>query len=257
VVNQCECLVYALSDIQQHIEDQIEEKEQKHLMLSVHKSNLKFCNKLKSDLEKSGFRVFLDLDFFYDFKRVREAISNSFCIILCIDEKFRQSFRCRDEVEFALKINKKILPLIIENEPYEIGNDWLGCMIKNEDRLLDFSKRKYNFKMVIKNVVEVVYSETSKEIIANEVIFSKKNLNKMKHIGKWTEENVKSWFLTSNLNTDIFDYLTPFNGEILIGMYEMRCLAPHFFKRSLTRCANYDEKSLGVFSFQLQKLFSI
>ena len=257
VVKQCEYLIFTLSDIQQYIEDEIEEKSQKHLMLSVHKSKLKFCNKLKTDLEKSGFRVFVDLDFTYDLMKVRETICNSFCIILCIDEKFRQSVRCRDEVEFAWKTNKKILPLIIESQPYELGNDWLGNMIKNEDRLLDFSKRNYNFKLVIKNVVEVLYSETSKGIITNEVFLSKKILNKMKIISKWTEDDVKSWFVARKLNTEMFTYLTPFNGEILIGMYEMRCLAPHFFKRSLIQIGNYDDKSLGIFSFQLQKLFSI
>ncbi len=257
MIKQCEYLVFVLSDIQQYIEDEIQEKEQKHLMISVHKSNLKFCNELKINLEKSGFRVWIDLDFTYDLHKVREAICNSFCIILCIDTLYRQSVRCHDEVEFALKLNKKILPLIIQNEPYEIGNDWIGCVIRNEDRFLDFSKRTYNFKTVIKNLVELVYAETSKEISTNEVFVSKKILNKMKLIGNWSEEDVRSWFEKNELSTEIFTYLTPFNGEILIGMYEMRCLAPHFFKRALLRIANFNDKSLGVFSFQLQKLFSI
>jgi hypothetical protein len=44
------------------------------------------------------------------------AIEQSFCILMCMTEKYKQSANCRAEAEYAFNLNKPIIPLVMQKD---------------------------------------------------------------------------------------------------------------------------------------------
>ncbi len=43
------------------------------------------------------------------------AIEDSLCVIICMTEKYKQSSNCRAEAEYSFKLNKSIIPIIMQS----------------------------------------------------------------------------------------------------------------------------------------------
>ena len=39
---------------------------------------------------------------------------DAYCVLICVTEKYRQSLNCQAEAQYAFKLNKHIIPLIME-----------------------------------------------------------------------------------------------------------------------------------------------
>ena len=69
-------------------------------------------------------------------------------------------------------------------------------------------------------------SKDSSDVSDDEVTKARKRNLALKKRRPMSEEQVKEWFLINNLNMDIFEYLSPCNGEILKQLYDMKVNAP-------------------------------
>ena len=56
-----------------------------------------------------------------------EAIENASVVLLCVSEKYYLSPNSRLEAEYALKLQKPIIPLIMQQDYTPVG--WLGAII--------------------------------------------------------------------------------------------------------------------------------
>ena len=43
------------------------------------------------------------------------AVENSYCVLVCMSEKYKMSPNCRLEAEYSVQLNKPIIPLILQN----------------------------------------------------------------------------------------------------------------------------------------------
>ena len=60
-----------------------------------------------------------------------EAVENSDVIILCITEKYRQSINCQAEAQYAFKLKKYIVPLILQKGYNNINGRFEVFIFKN------------------------------------------------------------------------------------------------------------------------------
>jgi len=56
-----------------------------------------------------------------------EAVENSSVFLMCVSEKYYQSPNCRLEAEYAVRLQKPIIPLIMQSDYMPLG--WLGIII--------------------------------------------------------------------------------------------------------------------------------
>ena len=74
-------------------------------------------------------------------------------------------------------------------------------------------------------------SKDSSDVSDDEVTKTKKKNLALKKRRPMSEDQVKEWFLVNNLNMDIFEYLSPCNGEILKQLFDMKCNAPEVYDK--------------------------
>ena len=243
-------------------------------MLSVHKVNMGFARKLKLDLEQWGFRVCLtvstDVDHVDDKRRQEEILDESFCVVLCISESYRESVRCRNEAERALSLGKSLVAIVVA--PFRqlvwYKSDWLDSLLQEvhcyhyHHHHHEVSLELFDLRRLVTRLMNMVVNGLPSNVRSNheQVTITTMKLAAKKRrcltVSEWTEEQVREWFEAVGLNMELLTSVAHFNGEILVGLYEMRCVAPHFFKKALTHFANYDDKHLGMLSYQMQKLLN-
>jgi hypothetical protein len=133
IIKSCEGILwirekFELNDIEDNIllpeTSKLEEKEEveeeiiseKHVMISYNRDSRDLCLKIKSELEKLNFKVWIDVEAISgsSLESMSNAIENSFCVLMCMTEKYKQSSNCRAEAEYAFQLNKPIVPLIMQ-----------------------------------------------------------------------------------------------------------------------------------------------
>ena len=85
------------------------------------------CLKIKQELESIGLKVWIDVDDISgsSLESMANAVETSEAILMCVTEKYRQSNNCQFVAQYAFKLNKPIIPLIMQENYYNVGG-WLG-----------------------------------------------------------------------------------------------------------------------------------
>jgi hypothetical protein len=90
---------------------------EQHVMISYNTASRPLCLKIKEKLESLGFKIWIDVEQIHgsSLDSMAKAVENSSCFLMCVTEKYRQSVNCQAEAQYAFKLNKKIIPLIMQN----------------------------------------------------------------------------------------------------------------------------------------------
>ncbi len=133
-----------------------------HIMISYNTASRDLCLKIKENLESFGYKVWIDVNDIHgsSLDSMARAVENSFCVLMCVTEKYRQSVNCQAEAQYAFRINKPIIPLIMQ-KGYESVSGWLG-IIMGDKIFVNFMK--YSFEECIrrlKNEVESKLGQTN------------------------------------------------------------------------------------------------
>ena len=104
-----------------------EQSKLEHIMISYNTVSRELCLKIKENLESSGYKVWIDINDIHgsSLDSMARAVENSFCVLMCVTEKYRQSVNCQAEAQYAFRLNKPIIPLIMQ-KGYESVSGWLG-----------------------------------------------------------------------------------------------------------------------------------
>jgi len=142
---------------------------------------------------------------------------------------------------------------------YETVQGWLGIILGDK---IYVNFEEFDFDVCIEKILhELKVSSKSKlgksnnnQIIPQTVI-NKPMTKKTNKIEKWTEEQVKNWFMENNLNMKIFEAFAPMNGDLLFQVFEMKNNSPEFYHQALNRIVD-DIRSILLFTMNINKLFS-
>jgi hypothetical protein len=214
-----------------------------HIMISYNTASREMCLKIKNDLELLNFKVWIDVT---DIKgssleSMAQAVENSEFVLIFVTEKYRQSVNCQAEAQYAYKLNKPIIPCILQNGYHNV-NGWLGILI-GDKIFIDFTK--YSFEEAFKRLIKQIDLLSSNKIEIN--------INKPSPVD-WSDEQVKLWFDNNNLN-DIYQDLKPLTGSVLYQLYQIQIHTPEFFYKAITKNESTNLRSVAVFGDLIRKLF--
>ena len=110
-------------------------------ILISYKKNKDFsmCLKIKEKLELSGFSIVFSENDVLSLEEITKPVEMCQCMIMCITEKYRQCINCQLEAKYAYKLNKKIIPIIMQSDVH----GWLDAMI-DEKLAIDFAKYEFD-----------------------------------------------------------------------------------------------------------------
>jgi len=174
--------------------------KQQHIMISYHSSCRELCIRLKRKLESMGHKIWIDVNTVSDLslKTMENAIRNSFCVLMCVNENYRQSIYCQMEAKYALKLNKPIIPLIMQQD-YEEQKGWLGFM--SDKLLVDFMKNDFvECTEKLRHFIDLIKGESEKLTLVKESDSVKNSYNYTDHTVKNHNENHSSLKVERNVS---------------------------------------------------------
>ena len=229
---------------------------QQHIMISYNMASRELCLKIKEKLEACGFKIWIDVNDIHgsSLDSMARAIENSFCVLMCVTEKYRQSVNCQAEAQYAFRMNKKIIPLIMQSG-YETVQGWLG-IIMGDKIYINFIEFDFDECIEkIKHEIEISNFKSKTNQEENVLVPTNNKTKKSSEVEKWSETQVQNWFIENKINMKIYEHFSPINGELLVQIYDMKNSAPEFYYQTLKEMNN-DLRSITLFSMFINKLFS-
>ena len=232
-----------------------------HIMISYNTGSRELVLKIKEKLESYGYKIWIDINDIHgsSLESMANAIENSFVVLICVSERYRESINCQAEAQYAFKIKKPIIPLILQ-KGYENVSGWLGILM-GDKIFINFTKYEMDecFKRLKHEVSKLV---KAKEINFNEIDQIKTSdviLEKPKQMNKaesMSEDQCKLWFESNKIDPKILDSLGgSCNGKILKQIWEMKNRDPQFYDQSL-KSINLNFFSIAKYSAALEELFN-
>ena len=258
-------------DTESKLKDSAEKKADdvpSHVMISYNTASRDLCLKVKADIEAAGHKVWIDVNDIHgsSLNSMAEAVENSYCVLICVTEKYRQSINCQAEAQYAFRINKPIVPLIMQSG-YEKVKGWLG-FIQGDKIFVNFTRYSYDecirrlrseLKTTHKALTSAPSSSADLQLQSSGPVSSQPTRTTTTNphasaILGWSESNVFEWFEKNALNRQIIKAIGKCNGVVLHQLYEMKNEAPQFFYQSL-KTDQVDLDALMMFVFHLKQLF--
>ncbi|XP_072037423.1 uncharacterized protein [Amphiura filiformis] len=87
--------------------------------------------KVRDTLQERGFFVWMDVDEMQGniLVTMADAVEKADVILMCVSRSYKTSTNCQFEGNYAVKSNKKIIPLMVEEDyKYEEWDGWLGLV---------------------------------------------------------------------------------------------------------------------------------
>ncbi len=242
----------------------------KHLMISYNRDSRDLCLSIKSELEKLGYKIWIDIEDIHgsSLESMANAIEQSACVLMCMTEKYKLSSNCRLEAEYTITLNKPIIPLILQKDYKPDG--WLGIILGSK-MFINF--RKYDFKECmrrLKNEVENIYkkneSQDLKPINSTNQTSHEANISMISHDKPvnsindkllWSESDVNKWLESKNFQPNIIENIRPCDGKIIYQLYSILKNAPEFFYTAIRSDSNNKVvlRDIALFTYELNALF--
>ena len=106
------------------------EDKAKTVFISYYSNTKELCFAIRSFLEKHGFKVLIDVNEGSRINPIIKAVESCDYFLMCLTEKYRQSVSCQLEAQYAYKLKKTIIPVIMQKGYEDVGG-WLGKIIEN------------------------------------------------------------------------------------------------------------------------------
>ena len=100
------------------VENSLETPTSTQLMISYNSQSRDLCLAIKSELERCGYKVWIDVEQIHgsSLESMANAIEESAAVLMCMTEKYKLSSNCRLEAEYSTNLNKPIVPLILQKD---------------------------------------------------------------------------------------------------------------------------------------------
>jgi hypothetical protein len=261
IKKKIESIKWNLSKKEVKIESDQKQSNDKHIMISYNTSNREIVLKIKEKLESYGYRIWIDINDIHgsSLDSMANAIENSFVVLICISERYRESINCQAEAQYAFKIKKPIIPLILQ-KGYENVSGWLGILM-GDKIFINFTKYELEecFKR-LKNEIEAKKEKPKLNNLNENVIQVKTDdviLEKPRSKAEsMNETDCKSWFETNKIDPLILaSFGGSCNGQILKQLWEIKQRDPQFYDQSLKAISNISIFSIVKYSAALEELF--
>ncbi|XP_050391685.1 uncharacterized protein LOC126810559 [Patella vulgata] len=233
-----------------------DDEEKGHVMISYQWANQDVLIKVRDELRRHGYKVWMDIDDMEGstLQAMAEAIEQAEVVLICMSRKYKDSPNCRAEGEYAHQRRKKIIPLILERGYQPDG--WLG-LILGAKLFYDFSG-KYSFQSRVGGLLKDIKIKVNSQLdstttastatnvldkhnkalvqVHQDVVYStRRSLSSNTVIRSWTNDQIKQWLSTHKLSGSRIEELT---GIELAFLRKLQHMAPDLYFRKLENDLN-------------------
>ncbi len=124
-----------------------------HIMFSYNHDSKDLVNQICQYLRNSGYRTWMDIDDMHGstLECMAHAVEQSCVVIICMSEKYKQSPNCQSEAEYAYRLKKPFVPILLQSKYKPDG--WLGMLLGTR-LYIDFTKNDFesNYKKLVKEI---------------------------------------------------------------------------------------------------------
>ncbi|XP_072051354.1 uncharacterized protein [Amphiura filiformis] len=245
---------------------QLRSQKTAQIMISYQWDSKPTATKLRDSLVNSGYRVWMDDTHMTGdiLAAMAEAVEKSHVVLICMSEKYKNSQSCRSEAEYAYKLKKAVIPLLIEDGYQPDG--WLG--------LLQGTKLYYNFssdalvKTELPRLVTAIKEciPSDKDETEGPPVPPRHHRGVRSHGGtappptskpsasNWTESDVQEWLKKNKLD-DLCDLMESYDGEHLEAMYKQYREDGRNFEKDMKSDYQMNSRVYLKFTVALGKLF--
>jgi hypothetical protein len=206
------------------------------------------------------------------------AVENSYCVLMCVTEKYRQSPNCQLEAKYAFKLKKIVIPLIME-EGKENVTGWLGILMQDLI-FVNFAKKSFdeciqrlkaeleayglnlrknpnksNLQSQVNKEIDNVNNNKNKPSLLPSPSQNITSTPRAKNVEDWSQNQVKEWLMDNKVAKVIVDAIFPCDGIGLKQLYEIKQTAPEFYFQTLNKSKNVEFQAISEFTKLLEKLF--
>ncbi|XP_064620815.1 uncharacterized protein LOC135483734 [Lineus longissimus] len=222
-------------------------EKQPHIMLSYDWSHQDLVKKISDSLKASGYKTWIDVEQMEGstLQAMAEAVEDSTIVLACVSEKYKDSPNCRSEAEYAYRMNKEIIPIMVQANYRPDG--WLGLLIGTK-LYYDFSG-KHPFDKKLAELIRVLGPRGKpgalpavpvvEKITAEEAqpVKSSPLTSHDSDISKWKPRDVMDWLNKNDVS--FLPKLLTMHGKHLVFLKKLSIQAPEFFY-------NYLQSNLGL-----------
>jgi hypothetical protein len=245
------------------------DNDKKHIMISYNTDSRGLCLQVKSELEASGYKVWMDVSDIHgsSLDSMAKAVEGACAVLICVTEKYRQSLNCQSEAQYAYKCGRPIIPCIMQ-QGYQNVTGWLG-IIMGDKIFINFMKYDFSECMrrlkgevnqhytAAKQVLNNPHPLTSATHLTGPINYQPLVLqNKVSEEVKWNAGQVEDWFNNNKLSSKIFEHLHPCDGGMLKRLFDMKRTASAFYYQILKDINGVDTRDILMFSSALEALFN-
>jgi plasmid maintenance system killer protein len=204
-----------------------------HVMISYNTGSRNLCLKMKSELETSGYKVWMDVSDIHgsSLDSMAKAVEGACVVLMCVTEKYRQSVNCQSEAQYAYKMGRPIIPCIMQ-KGYENVTGWLGIMM-GDKIFINFMKYEFpecarrlkaeidqHYKAAKQPVASTASQQPSDESSTPGSSSNTFTTPKKSSIQSWSAEKITEWFANKvNLHQGIIQYIAGCDGTDIHQIY--------------------------------------
>ncbi|KAK3098607.1 hypothetical protein FSP39_021184 [Pinctada imbricata] len=159
-------LLHSSKSYAEQAEVLFERKLNGHVMISYSREQRPLLLKIKEELTKAGFKVWMDIEQMHDnvYDRMAEAIENAAVVLIAMSYSYKCSEYCRREAAYASSLKRARIPLLVETN-YR-PDSWLALMTAG-DYHYDFVNKPFDSKIteLIKTLKNRIVQENTTQLI--------------------------------------------------------------------------------------------
>lgn len=117
-----------------------------HIMFSYNHDSKELVHQICRALQAAGHRTWIDVDDMHGstLECMAHAVEQSKLILICMTEKYKRSPNCQSEAEYARRLNKPFVPILLQAKYKPDG--WLGLILGTRF-YVDFTKNNFQWNM--------------------------------------------------------------------------------------------------------------
>lgn len=192
--------------------------------------------RIKERLEVGGSRVWMDLDSMSGstLEAMASAVENADIVLVGVSKDYKNNGACRTESEFAHKLGKPFIPIILEDN--YVPDGWLGKILALSDvcpRLTDWADDRMFERCIAdikRGLAEKGITQLEKQLAASPTPVKALNQSPTMSPAPNTNNNATTTFTTTNNNHN-----SSSSGNTSVNLSHVECMSKEEVGQWLTR----------------------
>ncbi|XP_055865765.1 uncharacterized protein LOC106061311 isoform X1 [Biomphalaria glabrata] len=210
--------------------------QQGHIMISYCWSNQKTVIQICDALKSNGYAIWIDVENISgsSVEAMAEAVEKCDVFLMCMSEKYKESTYCRSEADYAFKMKKPIIPLLLQNKYTPDG--WLGFLLGSKI-FFEFTG-KYDFNAKLADLLREIgeRGKIKKKVNGNMMVSNlQQSLNSLPP-ARNQDFDVNDWIVQNNLSQ--FTCITNLSYQHLLFLKNISFRAPEFYYNFIFKFIN-------------------